>query len=131
MKVPNKRADERIQALIPVTVRTKEGLILKGEVENISLGGALIRCRHHFSVGDTVNIELRFAGLKSVFGMIIEIDEIDDGEMVKAEETTEIRWENGGTTFGVRFNHLNKETERFLKRMIKFFNKLNADDFSD
>jgi c-di-GMP-binding flagellar brake protein YcgR len=122
------RKNNRVTAFIPVTVKSEGGQSFKGEIEDISLGGASIRCPHGFEPGQKLKLELHFAGLKSMFGDIVEIDEIDDGGLVRANEVAEVRWQKNGTQLGVKFVSLSGETKRFLKRLVKYFESVRVDD---
>jgi c-di-GMP-binding flagellar brake protein YcgR len=123
-----RRNHNRVTAFIPVTVKIDSGQSIRGEIEDISLGGASIRCPHGLEPGQTVKLELHFAGLKSVFGEIIEVDEIDDMGLIRADEVAEVRWQKNGTQLGVKFVSLSSETKRFLKRLVKFFERTQVDD---
>jgi len=123
------RAHLRVKAVIPVMIRNTNGDAIHGEVHDISLGGASVRCPQPFTVGDSVTIELRFAGLKSSFGWAVDIEEIDDSGMVRAEEIAEVRWLSGDT-FGLKFKKPSAKTRRFLERLVKFFEQLKDDELS-
>jgi c-di-GMP-binding flagellar brake protein YcgR len=114
-----------VKAVIPVTIRPQGRPPLRGEVQNISLGGAFIRCDTRFAIGDSVSLELRFAGLQSE-GSLVDIDEIEDDGLIRAEEMAEIRWV-GGDTFGVKFVNLSSKTKRFLARLVKYFEALEGE----
>ena len=126
MNYSEKRVHPRAYAFIPVTIHPEGGPAINGEIENISLGGAAVRCAHSFGGGENVKIELRFAGLKSTLGKIIEVEEIQDRVIIKAEEMAQIRWHNE-VSFGIKFVDLSTQTRRFLGRLVEYFQKIQSD----
>ena len=124
------RSHNRVTAFLPVTIATDRGTVLRGEIEDISLGGASIRVVHEFAPGEKLTIDLHFAGLKSAFGSIVEIDEIDDEGLIRASEMAEVRWQKGSSQIGVKFTGLKPETKRFLAKLVKFFEKLKKEELA-
>lgn len=124
------RAHNRVTAFLPVTIATDRGTVLRGEIEDISLGGASIRCVHEFSPGEKITVDLHFAGLKSALGSIVEIDEIEDEGLIRASEMAEVRWQKGSAQIGIRFTGLKPETKKFLARLVKFFERVKKEELA-
>jgi c-di-GMP-binding flagellar brake protein YcgR len=129
-KPSTRRAHNRVTAFLPVTIATDRGVVLRGEIEDISTGGASIRCVHEFSQGEKITVDLHFAGLKTAIGSMVEIDEIDDEGLIRATEIAEVRWQKGSAQIGVRFTNLKLETKKFLSRLVKFFERIKKEDLA-
>ena len=130
MPKSNSRSHNRVTAFLPVTIATDRGTVLKGEIEDLSLGGASIRCVHTFSPGEKITVDLHFAGLKSKMGSIVEVDEIDDEGLIRASEMAEVRWQKGSAQVGIKFVSLKPETKKFLTRLVKFFERIKNEDLA-
>lgn len=126
--VPNQRAAPRVAAFIPVTVHFDDGSSVKGEIEDISLGGAFIRCPRPLKKGQRIKLEIHFSALKSNFnGSIVEVDEIADNGVINTTEPAEVRWDKNGHSFGIKFVSLSWSTRRFVGRLVKYFEKMKAE----
>ncbi len=128
MKTQSTRAHSRVTAFIPVMIHTDTGGVIKGEIEDISVGGALIRVVGDLAIGQSIKIELRFAGLKSSLGYVIDPDVIEDEGLIRAEEMAEVRWQRDGIYVGVSFANLSRRTKNFLSHLVKYFEELKRED---
>ena len=121
------RKNPRITAFIPVLVHIKGKKVVKGEVEDLSEGGAYVRCIHPLQKGEIIALEFLFAGMKSGSGVLIELDQLDDKAPIRSIESVEIRWARPGVGFGVQFVNARPETKRVIKKAVKYFLDMQAE----
>ena len=80
-----------------MTIHFEDGSSAKGEIEDISLGGAFVRCPHAMKQGQKIRMEIHFSALKSVSsGTIVEVDEIAESGVINTTELAEVRWDRNG-----------------------------------
>lgn len=113
-----RREHDRMAILIPVFIRRADGTTDRGEVEDISEGGARIRLKNPIPANEAIQLEFRLAGMKAVSGRIIEVDEIDPSAPLRTRESAEVRW-NQHQVLGVKFNGISPETLKLVKKMMK------------
>jgi c-di-GMP-binding flagellar brake protein YcgR len=127
MGEPQRRKHTRVTVFIPVNIIVNGVRVGKGEVEDISLGGAYVRTTVRVRLGDRVEIEFQFAGMKTVLGTVVEVNEIDASAPVRLTQTALVRWDRNGTGFGIQFASISIEMARLLKKLIKYLGQLQKD----
>lgn len=124
-RAPRRKYD-RVTVFIPIRIFKNGKEAGKGEVEDLSIGGAYIRTAVPVKMGDNVEIEFQFAAMKSVLGTVVEVNEIDEKAPIRAVQKAQIRWDRAGG-FGVQFGELSPELSRLLKRLTKYMAQIQKE----
>ena len=115
-----RRKHERVTVFIPVKIFKNGKEAGKGEVEDLSMGGVYIRTTVPATLGDKVEVEFQFAGMKSVLGTVVEINEIDSKAPVRVMQAGRVKWDRNGTGFGIEFGTMSADMQRVIKKMVKY-----------
>ncbi len=124
MITAQRRRFERVTVFIPVKVFKNGKEIGKGEVEDLSLGGVYVRSTVAVRMGDRIHVEFQFAGMKSVLGTVVEVNQIDENAPIRAMQGGLVKWDRNGTGFGIEFGELSSEMNRLLKKMVKYLSQI-------
>ena len=116
---PVRRKHDRVAISIPVLIRRGTAEAVKGSAEDISEGGARIRLERPLPAEGAIEIEFRLAGMRTVLGGIVEVDEVDSQAPMRTKETAQVRWA-GQLSIGVQFSDTHRETVRFVKKLMNY-----------
>lgn len=119
MKPAQRRKYERVTVFIPVKIFKNGKQVGKGEVEDLSIGGVYIRTTVPARIGDDIQVEFQFAGMKSVLGTVVEVNHVDQHAPIRALQKGSVRWDRTGG-FGIEFSELSSEMSRLLKKLTKY-----------
>ena len=119
MKPAQRRKHERVTVFIPVKIFKHGKQVGRGEVEDLSLGGVYIRTTVPAGIGDNIQIEFQFAGMKSVLGTVVEVNHIDQNAPIRALQKGSVRWDRTGG-FGIEFSELSSEMSRLIRKLTKY-----------
>lgn len=126
-KSSERRRFKRVPVRIPAKIYVKGWEdALEAEVRDISEGGAFIQCDQDIPDGDPVLLELKFAELELLHGIIKPIQiSTPDGK----KETSVIRWikKIDMRGFGVEFVDLRPEARDFIRELVEHILEKNPD----
>lgn len=119
MNLPQRRKHERVTVFIPVRLFKNGKEAGRGEVEDLSYGGVYIRTTVPVRVGDSIQLEFQFAGMKSVLGTVVEVNQVDTHAPIRALQKGQVRWDRTGG-FGIQFSEMSPQVARLLKKLTKY-----------
>lgn len=128
MTTIQKRRYVRQVMFIPAQVfHKKNKKLLKAEIEDLSKGGAYVRCVYPFMAGEPIVLEMRFAGLKSVHGNVVDMDLIEIGMPLTLKLECEVRWQNKGAGIGVEFKNVSSAQTKWIIKLVEYFQQMQKD----
>lgn len=114
----DRRRHKRVPVKIPAKIYVKGwGDAIEAEIRDISEGGAFVQCTEEVPHGDPVLLELKFAEIELLHGIIKPIKHKSiDGE----KETSVIRWirQIDLQGFGVEFVELSDSARDFIRELV-------------
>lgn len=130
----NRRKHLRVPVRIPAGIyfKNRPGVVIDGEILDLSEGGAFVRCTTPISLGEDVLVEIRFAETSFVEGKTVYLEAQSplgaQGPLFK--EPSEIKWARGSKErgFGVEFVGLSDEKRAFLSKLVSRLAKLKNDN---
>ncbi len=129
MEPKHPRKHPRKVVFIPVYIHV-DGLKspLKGEVEDLSEGGAYVRCSHKVSPGLTFKLEFLLSSMRSHHGFVFEMDRLDSSAPARTSVTAEVRWnDNRGIGFGIRFLKPDAKTLGWIRVLAQYLEQTNPE----
>lgn len=125
MEPINQRKHDRFTLAIPARVLINETKVIQADIENISMGGARLRCPEPIGVGDEITLEIRFSGVKTITAKVTEQSEVQGKASADAAESAIVRWSNGSGVYGVEFVGVTPMTRVFLSRVVDYFERMS------
>ncbi len=113
---PDRRKHPRAEIICPVIIRTKR-TVISGETQNISAGGALIRCRKRIRPNEVINIFISVSVLSPRVSVSAKV--IRSSISYSANEA-------GPYVMGVEFRAVSGQDQELIS--IKIEEHLNSED---
>ncbi|MCB0417161.1 MAG: PilZ domain-containing protein [Bdellovibrionales bacterium] len=119
------RKEDRLAVCLPVDIQFpgKPGLVVSGEIRNISEGGAYVVCQVPVEVGQSLSLTFKFQQIHTFTVLVVAHPEWKDESF---EEFSVVRWTDPKQTgaFGVEFNGLDAPTKGVIRSLIRYFGLL-------
>jgi len=105
---------------IPVRIFLDGGQSIPGDIEDISLGGAFIRCSQAVPIGQKVRIEIHFSGTQVLEGKVTTSQTREWAPPKDPSEEAVVRWSEAENAFGVEFTSVNLATRQFVTKLMDY-----------
>lgn len=128
----NRRRHVRVEVRIPAGIyfKNKPGVVIDGEILDLSEGGAFVHCTTPIKLGEDVLVEIRFGETSFVEGKTVYMGEELKTEVAKTvfKESSEIKWARGSKQcgFGIEFIGLSSEKRAFLSKLVHHLAKQDS-----
>lgn len=125
MKKTDARKNNRVAVQIPaqIVIDPAQTTRLEGEITDISLEGAFIRCDKPLAIGQEIWIQIRFSETALLRAKVTEAGSLPTKDPI---EPSIVRWSRTGETagFGVQFVSLKEDSQSFVKKLLVYFSNL-------
>lgn len=124
----NRRKFLRVPVRIPAGIyfKNKPGVVIDGEILDLSEGGAFVHCTTAIRLGEDVLVEIRFGETSFVEGKTVYLGDLEsEVQSLPFKESSEIKWARGSKErgFGIEFIGLSAEKRAFLSKLVNHLAK--------
>ena len=133
MTPPNNPYDKRAATRVTVNIPADLFLVvkphnpIKGEIKDISEGGAFIECTSPLKIGDEINVQIVFSETKILQARVIDHEQwLRKTLPEEGAQRSVVRWVKPEPTpgFGIEFVNLQQDKKQFLARLIHYYEQL-------